>query len=249
MQSVGRRAVACLWYWCVVVIPCCTNFASEASRSVVIPCDNQNFDILSLVIPEKRTQFLSLRNAQLQAGLSSVSTLATHNFYECILCGQRFARGYDYRVHERVHTGERPYQCSICGVSFAQKGNLTTHKRTHFGERPYECDSCDKKFARSNSLVVHKRSHTKESPYKCEKCEKTFIYQRLLKKHVCDAKDIGQDLRCSECFKSFTYKGCLVRHKKRMHPQQQESVVDSGRGQADPFIVSILEILKEYGSV
>ncbi|GMT15722.1 hypothetical protein PFISCL1PPCAC_7019, partial [Pristionchus fissidentatus] len=38
----------------------------------------------------------------------------------CSFCGKTFTRPHDRRVHERVHTGERPYKCHLCPATFKQ---------------------------------------------------------------------------------------------------------------------------------
>ena len=65
-----------------------------------------------------------------------------------------------YKIHMRVHRGEKPYTCVECGAGFVQSGHLNIHKRTHTGEKPYTCDICNSNFKQISHLKTHVRTHT-----------------------------------------------------------------------------------------
>lgn len=49
----------------------------------------------------------------------------------CPTCGELYSRRDNLRVHQRVHSGEKPFKCEYCGARFRWVGVLRTHEATH----------------------------------------------------------------------------------------------------------------------
>ncbi|XP_066991522.2 zinc finger protein ZFP2 isoform X2 [Anabrus simplex] len=104
--------------------------------------------------------------------------------FDCELCGKRFVAVDPYRVHMRIHTGERPYECNVCEKKFRSSFTLKQHSALHKDEYPYPCTYCERRFKRLQSLVVHKRTHTGEKPHKCPSCGRCFAQKGDMIKHT-----------------------------------------------------------------
>uniref|UniRef100_A0A3Q3IBH2 C2H2-type domain-containing protein n=1 Tax=Monopterus albus TaxID=43700 RepID=A0A3Q3IBH2_MONAL len=91
----------------------------------------------------------------------------------CSHCGKGFPSFSDLKTHKCGQTGDKPY-CCTCGKCFPHPSNLKAHLQTHTGERPFCCSLCGRSFTKLSNLKAHRRVHTGERPYCCVACGKRF---------------------------------------------------------------------------
>ncbi|XP_018085588.1 zinc finger protein 84 isoform X2 [Xenopus laevis] len=178
------------------------------------------------------------------------------NFFSCSECGKLFFYKSHFRIHQRIHTGEKPFRCSECGRKFNKKSLVVRHMRIHTGERPFSCPDCGKSFSRASHLVIHQRSHkrdqllscsecgkclsqysvllihqrihTGEKPYACPECGKSFREKAKLSIHL--RSHTGErPYVCSECGRGFTCGGNLFKHRKTHTGEKPHECPECGK--------------------
>jgi len=147
------------------------------------------------------------------------------NGYSCDICGKKYTRNHQLKIHKRAHEGKKPYQCEVCKKKFTDNSRLKAHVKIHTDEYAYKCTVCGKAFKQRRTLRQHALTHSSDRPYKCSVCDKGFTFKRNMLRHTeihtqvnLSIKNQNQVLKCSHCLNSYTTELALLEHSREAHP-------------------------------
>lgn len=136
----------------------------------------------------------------------------------CGYCGKVFYNEQNLKIHERIHTGDKPYKCDMCEKSFTQSSSLSTHKKgVHCSESEprISCDICKRTYKTTNSLRTHIYLDHKikdKVSLECSACSKTFSTSQNLLRHMREVHEKVKLVSCEICHKHFSNKWVLTQH-------------------------------------
>ncbi|XP_053694659.1 zinc finger protein 16-like [Sabethes cyaneus] len=129
--------------------------------------------------------------------------------YKCDKCDKAFKKSLDLKSHQLLHN-DKQEECSICGLRFHRKSNLKMHMRKHQSTFFYACPDCPKQFKNNSHLKEHYKVHTKQKPYNCRFCERRFGYCSDRKRH--EMTHTGDYPFECLCLKKFARKTTFDKH-------------------------------------
>ncbi|GLV36506.1 Meiotic central spindle [Carabus blaptoides fortunei] len=142
-----------------------------------------------------------------------------HESRVCIYCGKVFCSLNRLKIHERIHTNERPYKCSECSKMFRCSTSLANHKFSHSTELNYVCHLCGKRLRSKANLYCHVKKHTDkpERRFECEICKGRYSSLNALQKHKEKHTELRVSHRCTTCNKLFMTNAKLEKHIEIKH--------------------------------
>lgn len=104
---------------------------------------------------------------------------------KCRFCDYKAANADQVKIHERIHTGEKPFVCKDCGAAFIRSSTYKQHIATHLTEKNVQCDQCPARFKSVTLMKIHKNKHKpNQYVFKCRICNNSFVRRRNVTRHL-----------------------------------------------------------------
>ncbi|XP_072941163.1 uncharacterized protein [Epargyreus clarus] len=136
----------------------------------------------------------------------------------CEHCGKKFITRRLLLMHCRAKHGyEKTDKCSYCDYKASNAEQVKIHERLHTGEKPYVCKECGAGFHRKSSYLQHIAIHLPEKTVPCEQCPARFKSVTLMRIHAARHRAPRYAFRCGLCAGSFARRRNVARHLQRVH--------------------------------
>ncbi|XP_039762398.1 zinc finger protein 585A-like isoform X2 [Pararge aegeria] len=104
---------------------------------------------------------------------------------KCSFCDYRASNAEQVKIHERLHTGEKPFICKTCSAGFHRKSSYLQHVAIHLPEKTVQCDQCPARFKSVTLMRIHKNRHRpSQYTFKCGVCNNSFARRRNVARHL-----------------------------------------------------------------
>lgn len=160
---------------------------------------------------------------------ASETTVKTKNL--CEICSKTFATLTSYKEHKLTHSEESEKLqlcCPKCGKWLKNQRCLKSHMQLHT-DVDFKCSSCSYTTKKENLLRNHEITrHTSERPFSCDECDKTFKVKRALTVHKAQNHTEGakSGRTCEFCNKTFGSSTNYYTHRKNLHPEELQKIID-----------------------
>ncbi|KAG8452870.1 hypothetical protein GDO86_004604 [Hymenochirus boettgeri] len=141
-------------------------------------------------------------------------------------CNQSFKKHNQLKVHQCIHTGQKPFKCTHegCDKSFSVPSRLKRHEKVHSG---YPCNKENCSFVGQTwTLYLKHVSECHEEPVICDVCNRTFKQKSYLKDHKRTHEKERTVYRCprEDCDRTYTTLFNLQSHMLSFHEGQHPFV-------------------------
>ncbi|XP_054161282.1 zinc finger protein 135-like [Oppia nitens] len=146
--------------------------------------------------------------------------------YRCPVDGCSFVgtSSVDLKIHQTVHSDDKPYECPDCGKCFSLKKLLNTHRLTKHPDAYPDISfmvcqetGCTYRTKKLSEFNRHKRRHS--LPIVCPDCGKRFSSNYLLRDHQIRHQSSVKQHNCRLCGKQFKTRLYFDRHYRLYHQQ------------------------------
>lgn len=135
----------------------------------------------------------------------------------CLICQKEFSSKYDFVIHQRQHTGERPFQCSRCFESFASASALLLHRGSvHDSRSPFRCTFCGRTFTGGDAYSRHLGRHRRTGFFFRCSCKRLFRDEEEIRAHLA-VHESGNGHKCPCCRRVYESLLALSAHYYSKH--------------------------------
>lgn len=196
---------------------CNAKFQTKEALDVHLKCHTDKIEIFECPLCQHQQEKWRLVRLHLWKAHQIDTDLLT-----CDQCDYKIDTASRLKIHQEIHSKEKPYTCDTCGKRFRQLAQMRNHQMLHTDNKnsdkwysEQECNICHRKFVSKKCLQVHIQVvHGNHKPFTCTMCEYTTARKAQLELHM-RTHTQEKPFKCDVCSYASTDHNSLRRHKMR----------------------------------